>query len=84
MKREIDAGKKSAESEGFYIINHFRELEPASRGDPLGNHAKEYLKRYQFKYLTTLSLFNMVKRVKEGMLTEEDARSEVWQGDRIA
>jgi len=84
IRREIDKGKKVAELQGIFVINHFREMEPNSRGDPLGPHAKEYLKRYNCKFLTTPFLFRILKRIKEEGLEKEDARKIIWQGEKIA
>jgi len=83
LKRELDAGKRADEIQGIYVINHFRDKNPDEREHALSSHAIEFMKRYQFKLLTTLTLFNVVKEVYEGTLSKEDAREKIWAGDKI-
>ena len=83
MKRELDTDKKADEIQGIYVVNHFRDTDPSSRESPLSNHAKEFMKRYQFKLLTTSTLFDIAKDVKEGKLSKQDAKQKVWDGDKI-
>jgi hypothetical protein len=84
LRREIDKGIKANELQGIFVINHFRDVEPSSRGDPLTPHAKEFLKRYNFRFFTTPFLFDVIKRVKEDKLSKKEARKIVWQGQKIA
>lgn len=83
MKRELDTDKKADEIQGIYVVNHFRDTDPSSRESPLSDHAKEFMKRYQFKLFTTSTLFDIAKDVKEGKLSKQDAKQKVWEGDRI-
>jgi len=83
VRREIDKGKKSEELEGIFVVNHFREIEPNSRPEPLTSHAKEFLKRYGFKFLTTPFLFEIVKRVKDGKISKKEARKIIWRGEKL-
>ena len=83
MRREIDEGKKTEELQGIFIVNHFRETEPDSRPEPLSSHAKEFLKRYGFKFFTTRFLFEIVKQVASGKISKENARKLVWNGEEI-
>jgi hypothetical protein len=84
IKTEIEKEERDQSLiRGLFVINHFREMEPEKRGDPLTKHAKDFLKRYQFLFFTTLFLFNIVKQANEGKLKPEDARKLVMEGERI-
>ncbi len=83
MTREImDFNRKASELKGFLIVNHFREMEPEKRDDPLTTHGKEFLKLKQSYFFTTCFLFNIVKDVMDG-LSKEEARKKVWEGEKI-
>ena len=83
MTREIiDFNRKASELKGFLIVNHFRELDPEKRGDPLTTHGKEFLKLKQSYFFTTCFLFNIIKDVMDG-LSKEEARKKVWEGEKI-
>jgi len=83
IQREIvNFNRKASELKGFLVVNHFREVEPKKRGDPLTTHAKEFLKLNQSRFFTTHFLFNVVKEVKGG-LSKEKARKKVWGGEKI-
>lgn len=83
IQREINKGKKAEELQGIFVVNHFREDKPNARAKPLTPHAKEFLKRYHFRFLTTPFLFNIARRVKEEGLTKRDATKIVWEGEKI-
>jgi hypothetical protein len=83
IRREIDKGIKAEELQGILVVNHFRTIEPRLRKDPLGSHAKEYLKRYDSRFLTTPFLFETLRRAKEEGLKKEEAREIIWQGEKI-
>jgi len=83
VRREIvEFNKKASELKGFLVVNHFREIEPEKRGEPLTIHAKEFLKLNQSHFFTTYFLFNIVKNVMHG-LSKEEARKKVWEGEKI-
>jgi hypothetical protein len=83
VRREIvNFNKQANELKGFFIVNHFREIGPEKRGEPLTKHAKEFLKLNQSRFFTTYFLFNVVKEVKGG-LSKEKARKKVWEGEKI-
>jgi len=84
IQRELSQGAEAMKLRGFFAVNHFRDLEPSKRGDPLTPHAKQFLRYYQrFAYFTTAFLFDVVKRVVGGELSEEQARKLVWEGEKI-
>ncbi len=83
MQKEIDAGVKAANLKGFFAVNHYRDVEPSKREDPLTEKAKEYLKIYHFVFFTTKLLFDLVKQVSEGKISKEDARKIIWNGEEI-
>jgi hypothetical protein len=83
VKREIvEHNKKAHELKSFLVVNHFREIEPQNRGEPLTPHAKEFLKHNQSHFFTTHFLFNAVKSVMGGV-SKDEARREVWNGEKI-
>lgn len=81
LKREIERRNKKLEDlQGFVVVNHYRDKDPAERNDPLTQHAKEFLKLNSSRFFTTTFLLNIVKDVMGG-LSKEDARKRVWQGE---
>jgi len=83
LRREIsEFNKKASGVKGFFVVNHFREIEPEKRGEPLTAHAKEFLKLYQSHFFTTYFLFNIIKDAING-LSKEEARKKVWEGEKI-
>lgn len=83
VTREIEkSNSKVSDLQGFLVVNHFREKDPAQREDPLTPYAKEFLKHYRARFFTTHFLFNTVKTVMGG-LSKDEARKEVWNGEKI-
>jgi len=82
-EREIEQGKEASQIKGFFAVNHFRDVEPPKRGDPLTPHAKQFLKLYRYAYFTTPFLLDLVKRAKEGRISREDAQKMAWDGEDI-
>jgi len=83
MQRELSKGIPASQLAGFFAVNHFRDLEPSQRGDPLTPHAKEFLRAFRYSYFTTAYLFEIVKQVVASKLSKEDARKKVWEGETI-
>jgi len=83
-QKELSQGTEAAKLKGFFAVNHFRDVEPAKRGDPLTQHAKEFLRYYpNFAYFTTNFLYDIVKEVAAGNASKEDAREQLWQGEKL-
>jgi hypothetical protein len=84
VKMEIENGERDPSAiQGFFIVNHFRDDDPESRGQPLTVQAKRFMNYYRFRFLTTYFLYKVVKQVKEDVLSKEDARNRVWEGEKI-
>jgi hypothetical protein len=83
IQKELNQGTLASKLKGFFVVNHYRNLEPSKRQDPLTLHAKEFLHYYRFSFLTTTFLFDIVKSVVCGSLSTEDARNKVWEGMSI-
>jgi len=83
IQKEIEKGAAASDLKGFFAVNHFRDIEPSKREDPLTPHAKEFLKLYNYAYFTTRLLFDLVKQVSEEKITKEDARKMIWDGEKI-
>jgi hypothetical protein len=65
-------------------VNHFRDIEPDKRGEPLTPKAKEFLRYYaKLSFFTSTFLIDIVKRVANNKLSREDARKLVWEGEKI-
>lgn len=83
VTREIvQQNRKTEELKGFFVVNHFREIEPQKRGEPLTTHAKHFLKLNQSHFFTTHFLFNTVTTVMHGV-SKDEARKKVWNGEKI-
>ncbi len=84
FKVEIEKGEKDpSQLQGFIIVNHFREDDPETRSSPLTDQAKKFLMRYNFRLLTTYVLYKIVRDVKEGRLSKEEAQKKIWEGEKI-
>lgn len=84
ITREIEQlNKKKDELQGIFIVNHFREIEPERRSEPLTPHAKEFLKLYQCRFFTTSFLSKIVNKVMNGSSSKEKARAIIWEGEKI-
>jgi|SRR5208337_254669 len=84
LQRELSQGVEASKLCGFFAVNHFRDIEPSKRGDPLTPHAKEFLRYYSMlSFFTTVFLFDIVKQVATGALPKEDARKKIWEGEKI-
>ena len=84
VRVEIEKTNRSPEDiQGFFVVNHFRTLEPEARGPPLTDQAKKFMIRYRFRLLTTPFIFQTVKRVMERKITTEEARIRIWEGESI-
>lgn len=84
IQRELSQGADASKLCGFFVVNHFRDVEPGNRGDPLTPHAKQFLSYYsKLSYFTTTFLFETVKQVAKGSLSKADARKKVWEGEKI-
>lgn len=85
MRREIETkGRTRAQLQGLFIVNHFRESKPNERGSPLTDHAKEFLKHYGFQFMTTLSMFELLRDCEQEKLEKEKARETILVGESIA
>ncbi|MCL4519309.1 MAG: hypothetical protein M1587_08945 [Thaumarchaeota archaeon] len=82
MQRELTSGAQASKLAGFFAVNHFRDLDPGQRGDPLTPHAKEFLRAFHYSYFTTTFLFQIVKQVSTNKLSREDARKKIWEGEK--
>jgi hypothetical protein len=84
IQRELSQGAEASKIRGFFAVNHFRDVEPMKRSDPLTPKAKEFLRYYEKStFFTTTFLFDIVKQVANGALSEEEARKLVWEGEKI-
>lgn len=83
MQRELSNGVEASKLAGFFAVNHYRDLEPDKRKDPLTPHAKEFLKAFHYTYFTTIFLFDIVKQVSAGTMSKETARKKIWEGEKI-
>jgi len=81
-RKIVNENMKRDELEGFFVINHYRKVNPEERDDPLTPHAKEFLKLNNFKFITTPHLFNLIKKVQNSEITKEKAREEVIKGEK--
>lgn len=81
VDKKIDEGMKSGEVDGLLAINHYRYDDVPDRGDPVTPKGKEYLKVRQFRYFTTPFLLDLVREVKEGKITKDEARKRLVAGE---
>lgn len=84
LQRELSQGIEAQKLCGFFVVNHFRDIEPSKRDNPLTPHAKQFLQYYsKLSFFTTMFLFDVVKQVAAGTMSREDARKKVWEGEKI-
>ena len=84
LNRAVGEGKKADELQAFLIVNHFRDTEPRDRGEPLTPHAREQLRLYNGRLMTTLRLHQVASDVRTGNLTKEEARQSLWGGVNLS
>jgi hypothetical protein len=83
VEREVEQGREASKVKGFFAVNHFRDIEPPKRGDPLTPHAKEFLKLYRYAYFTTPFILELVRKVKGSTVSNDEAQKAVWEGEKI-
>jgi hypothetical protein len=76
-------GKDPDDIQGFFVVNHYREQDPDSRGDPLTDQARKFLKRYRFRFFTTYYLYKVAKDFLTGVISQREAQDKIWEGERI-
>ncbi|MHA1285081.1 MAG: hypothetical protein ACTSQP_21490 [Promethearchaeota archaeon] len=82
IQQELETIQNPDNLKGVFVVNHFRNEDPDTRGDPLTNEAKKFLKYYKFKFFTTIFLFNLIKDVMQNKLTKEKARTKIIEGEK--
>lgn len=70
-------------TEGIFVVNHYRNINPDKRKDPLTDHAKKFLKLYHFKYFTTFFLFKIVKNFINNEISQQKAINQILEGEKI-
>jgi len=81
LKIEIENNMPADKLKGIFVVNHERDEPPHERGEPLTNHAKEFLKRYNFIFITTVFLFDIIKKVHYNKLSKTMARELIIKGE---
>jgi hypothetical protein len=69
--------------QAILIVNHYRELDPEERGNPLTQHGRKFMKMYKFVLVTTSYVFSLVKAVEGGKTRRCEARKRVIGGEQI-
>jgi hypothetical protein len=83
MQKEVDDGTDPGKLRGILVINHFRKKDPVERREPLTEHAKKYLKLYNFNFFTTFFLFNTIREViEQKSLSKKDAMNKIVGGEK--
>lgn len=65
------------------VVNHYRYDDPASRQDPLTEHAKKWLEMYKFRFIKTTSIFEIIKSVLYNNLSKNEGKKRFLEGDNI-
>lgn len=82
VRRALNLGNKADDLEGVLVINHDRREDPAKRTEPLTDKAKEFLKHYNYKFLTTKFLFENIKKYINKSVNEE-IKAKIINGEKI-
>ncbi len=72
---------KSDDIVGILVVNHFRQEDPQNRNEPLTAMAKEFMKRYNFRLLSTPFLYDLMKKGVRESMTKEEARNVFLGGE---
>ena len=80
LKNDIEAGIAVKKLKGIFALNHERDNPPKLRGDPLTPHAIQYMTLYDFILVTTQFLYNIVRKVHAGDISEMEAQKLLLQG----
>ncbi len=59
---------------GILLVNHYRNLSPKEREEPLTKKAREFLNLRPAFYVSTPELFEIIKKVKEEKISKESGR----------
>lgn len=81
-REELDRDADSDDIVCIFVVNALRERPPNERASPLTPHAINYLKSYKFRFLTTLFLFDLVKKVHNKEINEVQAQKRVIKGEK--
>lgn len=71
---DVQGEDESRDVKPIFIINHFRENEPKSRGEPFTQKALETGTNNGFCLITTYYLFNSYEKFLKGTITIEDIK----------
>jgi hypothetical protein len=82
MKAELDKGADPDNLVGVLVVNHFRTQPPNTRGDFLTPKARTYAKRYNFKVLTTVRIFEWAQKILKKELSIDEVRSLFVKGEK--
>jgi hypothetical protein len=74
LDKKISEGIKADELTGVLLHNHERNTNPEDRGEPLTSHAKEFLKYRNSTHISTVDLYQIVKKRTENGESPADAR----------
>lgn len=66
---------------GILAVNHNRQEDPEEREEPLTAIAKEFMKRYSFRLISTPFLYDLVGKVVRGSLPKDEARNIFLEGE---
>jgi len=75
---EVQAG----DLKGLFFINHYRHQKPPERPEALTDEAKKYAQWHQFRVISTPVLFDIIRKVREG-LAKEEARRLIVEGEDL-
>jgi hypothetical protein len=79
----IENGGKADNTKGILFINHYRLDNPSNRKEPLSSKAIEFLKLYNFKYITTFYLHKIISNFIDGKLTREQLKEKIINGQKL-
>lgn len=72
---------KSDDIVGILVVNHIRQEDPKDRDEPLTVMAKEFMKRYNFRLVSTPFLYDLMRKVVRKSMTKEEARNVFLGGE---
>lgn len=74
LEKKIDEGLKAGEITGLLLGNPEKNIPPDSRGEPLTQHAHQYLNLWDSKFVSTVELYDIIKEMKEDGRSMEKTR----------
>jgi len=81
LDKKLSEGIEPEKLTGMLLHNHDRHTDPEHRDYPLTSEAERFLKHQRSLHISTKTLYNLVKSVRNDEMTQEEAQERFLKGD---